>query len=265
MEHRGLTHMISLSPQSSDTLSERFSIMLAHFVYCSPRSNRECSILCRVLDGRDLVEPRAVDVAILTFEERAHYHAVYGNSKSGALAVRTRAALRRMLAREIGVPPHLVPLRLDAHGKPHCLHPLASDLDFSVSHADDCSVISLGEADGVGVDVEKIPDEDPSDENLSIVFNPEEYRDWSVLSPAKRLTAFTQAWTIKEAVLKAIGLGLDGSPHDITVRFDARGDAWPVFPSSRWIFERINFCPCYASSFVAVMPYEEESPVWLPA
>lgn len=237
--------------------------MLAHFVFCSPRSNRERSILCRVLDGRDLVEPRAVDVAILTFEERAHYHALYGNSKNGAIAVRTRAALRRMLAREIGVPPQLVPIRLDAHGKPRCMHPLASDLDFSISHADDCSIISLGEAEGIGVDAEKILEEYPSDENLSIVFNPEEYRDWFALSPAKRLTAFTQAWTIKEAVMKAIGLGLDGSHHDITVRFDARGDAWPVFQSSRWIFERINFCPCYAASFVALMPKEEEEQAWL--
>ncbi|CAN5811159.1 hypothetical protein BH11VER1_BH11VER1_03850 [soil metagenome] len=251
--------MISLSQQSFDTQSERFSLMLAHFVFSLGGSCREHSILCRVLDGRDLVEPRATDLAILTFEERAHYHAVYENSKSGAIAVRTRAALRRMLAREIGGPPHLVPIRMDAHGKPHCPHPLATGLDFSVSHADDCSMIALGEADGLGVDVEKIIHEEPTDVELGIVFNQGEYRDWSrISSQEKRLKAFTQAWTIKDAALKAIGLGLDGSTHEITVRFDARGDAWPVLPSTRWVFERINFCPCYAASFVALLPDEEE-------
>lgn len=253
--------MSSLSHQSSDTQSERFSLMLAHFVFYLPGSHREHSILCRVLDGRDLVEPRSADLAILTFEERAHYRAVYGNSKRGAIAVRTRAALRRMLAREIGGPPHLVPIRMDAHGKPHCPHPLAEGLDFSVSHADDCSMIALGEADGIGVDVEKIICEEPTDVELGIIFNQSEYRDWTCLSlPEKRLKAFTQAWTIKDAALKAMGLGLDGSTHEITVRFDARGDAWPVLPSSRWIFERINFCPCYAASFIALLPDEEVVP-----
>lgn len=258
--------MISLSQQSSDTQSDRFSIMLAHFVFCAPGSHHEHSILCRVLDGRDLMEPRAADLAVLTFEERAHYHAVYGNSKSGAIAVRTRAALRRMLAREIGGAPHLVPIRIDAHGKPHCPHPLAEGLDFSVSHADDCSMISMGEADGIGVDVEKIIHEEPSDVELGIVFNQAEYRDWCRLSSQeKRLKAFTQAWTIKEAALKATGLGLDGSTHEVTVRFDARGDAWPILPSARWIFERINFCPCYAASFLALMPQEERAEAWLSA
>lgn len=250
--------MISLSQQSFDTQSERFSLMLAHFVFTLPGSRREHSVLCRVLDGRDLVEPRAADLAILTFEERAHYHAAYGDSKSGAIAVRTRAALRRMLAREIGGPPHLVPILMDAHGKPHCPHPLAAGLDFSVSHADECSMISLGEAGGIGVDVEKIMHEEPTDVELGIIFNQGEYRDWARLSSReKRLKAFTQAWTIKDAALKAIGLGLDGSTHEITVRFDASGDAWPVLPSPRWIFERINFCPCYAASLIALLPGEE--------
>lgn len=124
----------------------------------------------------------------------------------------------------------------------------------------------MGEADGIGVDVEKIIHEEPSDVELGIVFNQAEYRDWYRLSSQeKRLKAFTQAWTIKEAALKATGLGLDGSTHEVTVRFDARGDAWPILPSSRWIFERINFCPCYAASFLALMPQEERAEAWLSA
>src|SRR5437773_1691586 len=83
---------------------------------------------------------------------------------------RARAELRRMLGREIGVPPHLVPIENDGHGKPRCPHPRAAGMDFSISHADDCAIIALGEAAGLGVDVEMVVEDEPSDELLDIVF-----------------------------------------------------------------------------------------------
>lgn len=250
--------MISLSSHSQAASGDRFSVMLAHFAFREPDSQRPKSILCRVLDGRGLEEVCPSDAAVLTPEERAHYHSTWKNPKAHALAVRTRAELRRMLARETGLPPYKVPIVCGAHGKPRCTHPEAADLDFSVSHTDDCAIIALGEAAGVGVDVEQVLQEEPSEENLQIVFNEEEFRAWAALPTSEqRRTAFTQTWTIKEAALKASGMGLDGDTHELTVRFDANGDAWPVLPSPRWIFERIHFCPRYAASFIAVMPKAE--------
>lgn len=250
--------MISLTSIPSESSGDRFSVMLAHFAFREPGSQRPKSILCRVLDGRGQDEISPADAAILTPEERAHYHSSWRNPKAYALALRTRAELRRMLARETGLPPNKVPIVCDAHGKPRCLHPDAADLDFSISHTDDCAIIALGEAAGVGVDVEEVIQEEPSDENLEIVFGEEEFRAWCALpTPDQRRMAFTQAWTIKEAALKAIGMGLDGDTHELTVRFDSTGHAWPVLPSPRWIFERIHFCPRYAASFIAVMPKSE--------
>lgn len=248
--------MIPLSPHLSQDSDDRFSVMLAHFAFREPQSQRPRSILCRVLDGRGLEDVCQSDAAILTLEERVHYQVKWKNRKSQALAVRTRAELRRMLARETGLPPHNVPLVCDAHGKPRCPHPDASDLDFSVSHTDDCAIIALGEAAGIGVDVEQMMEEEPSDESLSIIFNEDELRAWAALPADQRRMAFTQAWTIKEAALKASGMGLDGDAHELTVRFDAAGQAWPVLPSPSWIYERIHFCPRYAASFIAVMPME---------
>lgn len=252
--------MISLSPHPMEAAGDRFSVMLAHFAFRQPESQRSRSILCRVLDGRGLEEVCQTDAAVLTAEERAHYHSTFKGPKAQALAVRTRAELRRMLARETGLPPYKVPIICDAHGKPRCPHPEAADLDFSVSHTDDCAIIALGEAAGVGVDVAQVVDEEPSEENLAIVFNEEEFRAWAAMPPERRRIAFTQAWTIKEAALKANGMGLDGDTHEISVRFDAAGNACPVLPSPRWIFERIHFCPRYAASFMAVMPKEEAPP-----
>jgi 4'-phosphopantetheinyl transferase len=252
--------MISLSPHPTEDAGDRFSVMLAHFAFREPDSQRPRSILCRVLDGRGLEGLCQSDAAVLTPEERAHYQSTWKHPKAHALAVRTRAELRRMLARETGLPPHKVPIICDAHGKPRCPHPDAADLDFSVSHTEDCAIIALGEAAGVGVDVEQVLNEEPSEENLSIVFNEEEFRAWAALPPEQRRIAFTQAWTVKEAALKANGMGLDGDTHEIMVRFDHAGNACPVLPSPRWIFERIHFCPRYSASFIAVMPEEEAPP-----
>lgn len=257
--------MISLSSHTSGVPNDRFSVMLAHFAFREPESQRPRSILCRVLDGRGLDEACPSDVMILSPEERAQYHSTLRNPKAYALAVRTRAELRRMLSRETGLPPHKVPIFNDAHGKPRCPHPEAADLDFSVSHTTDCAIIALGEAAGVGVDVEEVLSEEPSDENLEIIFNNDELREWAALSPAARRIAFTQAWTIKEAALKAIGTGLDGDTHELVVRFDDSGNVWPVMPSPRWIFERIHFCPRYAASFIALMPETEAPPRWMAA
>jgi 4'-phosphopantetheinyl transferase len=257
--------MISLPSSEPGVSHDRFSVMLAHFAFREPESQRPRSILCRVLDGRGLEEICPSDAMILSQEERMHYHATWKDPKAHALAVRSRAELRRMLARETGLPPHKVPIVYDAHGKPRCPHPGAHDLDFSVSHTGECAIIALGEAAGIGVDVEEVLSEEPSDENIEILFDEDEFRQWAALAPAARRFAFTQAWTIKEAALKAMGTGLDGNIHELQVRFDENGNVWPVLPSPRWIFERIHFCPRYAASFIAVMP-ETESPLrWLAA
>lgn len=228
--------------------------MLAHFAFREPQSQRPRSVLCRVLDGRGLEEVCQSDAAILTTEERAYYQATLRNPKSRALAVRARAELRRMLARETGLPPHKVPIISDTKGELRCTHTEAADLGFSVSQTEECAIIAIGEAAGLGVAVEEVLHEYPSEENLEIVFNEAEFRAWTALPLDQRRLAFTQAWTIKEAALKASGMDFNGDTHEVTVLFDAAGNALPVLPSQRWIFERIHFSPRYAASFIAVLP-----------
>jgi 4'-phosphopantetheinyl transferase len=242
--------MITQPPHAVD---ERFNVMMSLFSYDSPGSQDGKSILCRVLDGRGLDDVCPVDQMILTPDERARY-AHLRPIRSRALAYRARAELRRMLGREIGLSPHQVPLINGAHGKPVCPHPLAAGLAFSVAHAEDCAIIALGEVDGVGVDVERVVGREPADELLGILFDDDELQQWRDLPPPLRCRAFTEAWTIKEAALKALGTGLDGSPHEIKVRFDHLGHVIPLFSDARWIFERVLFCPSYTACLVAMIP-----------
>jgi 4'-phosphopantetheinyl transferase len=245
--------MISLSSRPPDITKHRFNVMLAMFAFASQRAQGERSVLCRVLDGRELEGVDPADEALLTRDEREHYLELK-NEKTRALSIRTRAELRRMLGRELGLDPREVPLFPDAYGKPRCPHASAAGMDFSVSHADECALIAVGEAAAIGVDVEGIIRDEPEDEMLDIIFDQSEKEHWRSLPEEMHRKAFTQAWTIKEAALKAHGTGLYGSPHSVTVKFDAQGNALPVFKSPFWMYERINVCDCYAASFLALIP-----------
>lgn len=228
--------------------------MMTMFALPTRGAQGDRSIFCRVLDGRELEGTCPIDEAILTPLERAHYHHLR-NPRQKALAYRTRSELKRMLGRELGVPPQNVPLKYDTLGKPRCSHAGAEGLDFSVAHTDDCSLIAIGEVDGLGVDVECIITEEPEDEILEILFSDDEKMHWRQLPPLQRRIAFTQAWTIKEAILKAKGEGLSGTPHDVEVTFDEDGQAEPVFRDAHeiWTFQRINLSSRHAATLVAMV------------
>ena len=227
--------------------------MMSMFALPAQGAQGDRSIFCRVLDGRELDGICPIDEAILTPLERAHYHHLR-DARQRALAYRARSELKRMLGRELGLPPQNVPLKADNFGKPRCTHAGAEGLDFSVAHTDDCALIALGEVDGLGVDVEGIITEEPEDEMLEILFSDREKDCWRDLTAMQRRVAFTQAWTIKEAILKARGEGLSGSPHDVEVTFDEQGNAEPVFRDTQrqWTFQRINLSDRHAASLVAV-------------
>lgn len=144
----------------------------------------------------------------------------------------TRAALRRLLGERIGLPPQDVPLAAGAHGRPALAGPLGRDgrdgrdgLDFNVSHSGEYALIALAEGPwAVGVDVER-----------SDAFGAHGLADPAaleslVLSPRERAAPhaarpdFPTLWTVKEAVLKCLGLGVaEHLPHVCVERREAGG------------------------------------------
>jgi 4'-phosphopantetheinyl transferase len=102
------------------------------------------------------------------------------------------------------------------HGKPRLLTPREPRLDFSVSHAGDVVVVAVVVDGQVGVDVEKISVE-PSDHLANAVLSVVEQRSYASLSSCDQMDAFFVYWTRKEAVLKALGVGLSIHPQDVVV------------------------------------------------
>lgn len=143
----------------------------------------------------------------------------------------TRALLRHVLAWHGGnVAPADVILSATATGRPQCR---GSGLDFNVSHSGAWSCIAFSTRRRVGLDVETIMRQALPDSVQALALTDAEMALLRPLSEAARHAAFLTAWTRKEAVLKACGLGITEALRAFTLCPFAAvppplGQAWTV-------------------------------------
>jgi 4'-phosphopantetheinyl transferase len=119
--------------------------------------------------------------------------------------VAARGQLRALLGRYLGLEPRAVPVLYADGGKPHL--PAGYPLHFNLSHTDGLAVFAVGHS-RVGVDVERVRPIPDADGLVSRFFTRRECEQFQALPPSARPGAFLRAWTRKEAVLKAIGRGV---------------------------------------------------------
>lgn len=121
-----------------------------------------------------------------------------------------RSQLRRTLARYLSVDPASLNLLFSDTGKPTLVASEGADppLRFNVSSSGDWLLVSLSAAFEVGVDIERgVAGHDfAAIEHLAM--SEAERRYLAGMTGAARLRAFYRTWTMKEAVVKALGKGL---------------------------------------------------------
>lgn len=130
----------------------------------------------------------------------------------------TRTATRRLLGRRLGCCPADVPLALGAHGKPFVDEDPHRAPVFNVSHSGGHALIALADPCGVlhlGVDIEQHRPDLDAEIMLDAVCTDQECV--SVRRASDRLSAFYQRWVGKEAVLKAIGIGVSDHLRSIGI------------------------------------------------
>lgn len=119
-----------------------------------------------------------------------------------------RSALRSVLAGYLDVDPNDVRFAAGKHGKPSLQDP-SQRLRFNWSHCPGLAVVALAYDIELGIDIEHA---ERSTQALAIArrwFASSELALLEALSGAERLRAFAAIWTVKEAVLKALGHGLN--------------------------------------------------------
>ncbi len=117
-----------------------------------------------------------------------------------------RARLRSLLGGHVGRDPRGLVFAENAFGKPRLAdHP---STHFSLSHSGDLAVLAVSDQREIGIDIERVR---PL-EHLDLArryFHPGEVAAIeAVTAPDAQLLAFFRVWTLKEAVVKAIGKGL---------------------------------------------------------
>lgn len=118
----------------------------------------------------------------------------------------TRSALRRLLAGAIKADSERLQFDLSDRGKPQLAG--RADVSFNVSHAGECALIALSRVRDVGIDVEAANATINWRELASLICTVAERQVLDSELPARQLEKFFHCWTAKEALLKALGVGI---------------------------------------------------------
>jgi phosphopantetheinyl transferase len=110
----------------------------------------------------------------------------------------------------------------DARGKPliDSNNREHKELSFSLSHTNGFVACAVARNLPVGIDVEWIDQSLPSQEIADRYFSDKEARQLRDCSKTQRAVRFVELWTLKEAFLKAVGVGHFGSMTDISFQLD---------------------------------------------
>jgi 4'-phosphopantetheinyl transferase len=185
--------------------------------------------------------------AILSAEERAR-HARFVFPAHQHLYLVAHALVRTALSQYAPVEPEAWTFRIGPHGRPEVAGPAGvPPLRFNLSHtAGLIAVAVMLEAD-LGIDVEGIDARASRLEIAGRYFSPAETADLHLLPAERQPRAFVEYWTLKEAYIKATGLGLSmpltsfaftlGDPPSISFRSPDHGDP------SAWHFARLDLSP----------------------
>jgi 4'-phosphopantetheinyl transferase len=97
----------------------------------------------------------------------------------------------------------------DHYGRPFIAHPQRTEpLCFSLSHTDGLVACVVSPCEAVGIDVEATDRPTAPLEVAEAFFSPEELADLLALPAPQRNDRFFDYWTLKEAYIKARGMGL---------------------------------------------------------
>ena len=127
----------------------------------------------------------------------------------------SRGVLRCLLATYLGIAPSDVPLGCTVYGKPYLDIP-SPPLHFNVSHSQDCVLYAVTRQHPVGIDVEY----KRSIDAFSLAkrfFSSDEYQQLCQTPKPLQQQFFYDLWALKEAFIKAIGLGLSFSLAQFTI------------------------------------------------
>ncbi|MEC8963664.1 MAG: 4'-phosphopantetheinyl transferase superfamily protein [Pseudomonadota bacterium] len=154
----------------------------------------------------------------------------FRNSKDGRRFTLARGSLRSILGQYLGTPANSIQLSYNAYGKPRLAETHQAHIEFNLSHSGDYALCALTKRHSIGIDIEKIRNDDP-DYYLRLAtrfFSRKEFEAIDAAPENDRTLLFFACWTRKEAYLKRHGLGLRLPLSGFTVNVDPTEPAYLI-------------------------------------
>ncbi len=132
--------------------------------------------------------------------------------------------LRRTLSRYADLSPADWRFTTNQYGKPSIenIDPQVRKLSFSISHTRGCVACAITSNAALGIDVERIDQPLRVQEIADQHFSKEETASLRQYAEETQNIRFVELWTLKEAFVKAIGVGLSIPLTFVSFRFDER-------------------------------------------
>ncbi len=156
------------------------------------------------LDASDAVV--ATNEALLSAEERDRADRFVLPELRRRFVV-CRGCLRQLLGSATERAASDIRFRYERWGKPQLVSDVIPALHFNVSHSSDWALIALSRSP-VGIDLEVPTGRVQYRSIVSQVLSPSEQAGWDALPASEREAAIMRLWVCKEALLKAMGLGI---------------------------------------------------------
>jgi 4'-phosphopantetheinyl transferase len=191
--------------------------------------------------------------ALLTPEERARKQRYYFEKNRHEYLI-TRALVRSVLSRYAPVRPAAWTFSANSWGCPAIASPEGTGLRFNLSNTRGLVCCLVAADRDVGIDVEDLTREGETVDIADRFFSPSEVVELRSQPEERRRARFFDYWTLKEAYIKARGMGLAipldhfsfqlsaGAP--IGIAFDPQLDDDPA----TWQFEQIRPTPTHLVS-----------------
>lgn len=153
-----------------------------------------------IQEFRAMLSPDEQQRADRFYFDRDRHHFIVG-----------RGILRTILGRYLNLKPSQISFRYSSRGKPTLANVgLEEKLCFNVSHSNGFALYAIAKDTSIGIDLEYMRLMPDAEQLANRFFTDRESEAIAALPPEKKQAGFFNAWTRKEAYLKATGDGLAG-------------------------------------------------------
>jgi 4'-phosphopantetheinyl transferase len=166
-----------------------------------------------------------------------------------------RGTLREILASLSGASAEEINIGKNAWGKPFLIQPQSSARwTFNLSHSENCVCFAFSLNQEVGIDIE-LKREIPSCITIAEQFFSEQEKETLRVLPLENQSiSFLKIWTKKEALLKALGIGI-GEGHAFLKEIESLEPITTVFLRGKyWCVEPLSL---YSSEYIGAIAYEK--------